>query len=343
MREDVSRTIIELLVRRALAEIRDTPGRSTRNLVDLALNFAEGRFQSRFFQSAQTMLKNEDSAYYQLIPDIVANVDTERLVCFGMNLGYNSCTLGAKKIRKIEQQEHFNIPWSLTLAMSGKAYAAQEAAYHAVLEQGAALGIYTWMIYALDGLAQLLALAASYPDCAFVLFCAPDAISAGVLDRARGVNNVMFAVAHLAGVGQACRLLRARKQLYSVFHLYGAADLEGILSGDRIRDTGRLHPAFTAFLSTLDCPEAVQEAVYQYVTSTRNGQNCPSVLWDTIHDSRMVDAIISDGACSAGFDPEGNLYVFRRQPQRLEYNLFRQPLDEILKRVFPKAVCSATA
>ena len=89
--------LIETIVRKAIRDIRDSPKRSTRNLIDMALNFSEGRFQSRFFEMAQSMLRDENSAYYRLIPDMVVNVDTEKIIHFGINLGYNSCTAGAKK------------------------------------------------------------------------------------------------------------------------------------------------------------------------------------------------------------------------------------------------------
>ena len=41
--------LIETIVRKAIRDIRDSPKRNTRNLIDMALNFSEGRFQSRFF------------------------------------------------------------------------------------------------------------------------------------------------------------------------------------------------------------------------------------------------------------------------------------------------------
>ena len=110
MNHDLSRTLIETIVRKTIADIQEAPKRSTRNLVDLALNFADGRFQSQFFASAQAMLQNEDSAYYTLIPDVVASTDTDRLVTFGLNIGYNSCTLGARRIRELSSGSNITFP-----------------------------------------------------------------------------------------------------------------------------------------------------------------------------------------------------------------------------------------
>ena len=161
--------LIETIVRKAIRNIRDSPKRNTRNLVDMALNFSEGRFQSRFFETAQSMLRDENSAYYRLIPDMAVHVDTEKIINFGINLGYNSCTAGAKKIRALEKKEQFNIPWSISLIISGKEYEKNEKEYLRVLGQGKRLGIYTWMLYAPGGTEKILELARKYPECAFVI------------------------------------------------------------------------------------------------------------------------------------------------------------------------------
>lgn len=92
MENSVSRILIETTVRQTLKGIQEDPERSIRNLVDMALQFSEGRFQNRFFETAHTLLENEKSAYYGLIYDAVSHIETEHIVRLGMNIGYNSCT-----------------------------------------------------------------------------------------------------------------------------------------------------------------------------------------------------------------------------------------------------------
>lgn len=48
MENSVSRILIETTVRQTLKGIQEDPERSIRNLVDMALQFSEGRFQNRF-------------------------------------------------------------------------------------------------------------------------------------------------------------------------------------------------------------------------------------------------------------------------------------------------------
>lgn len=117
MKKDMTRVLVESAVRRTLKNISESPERATRNLIDLGLQFSSGRFQTRLLSQAQKMLQNQNSAYYELVKNIVATVDHSILTTFGVNLGYNSCTKGAQIIREIEEKNGYNIPWALNLVI----------------------------------------------------------------------------------------------------------------------------------------------------------------------------------------------------------------------------------
>ena len=104
MSDDINRILIGSVVRKTIADAQNSPGRSVRNLVDAGVNFAKGSFQKRFLGDVQTILQNEDSAYYDLAKDILSNVDRHILFTLGMNLGYNGCTKGVKTIRETEKK-----------------------------------------------------------------------------------------------------------------------------------------------------------------------------------------------------------------------------------------------
>ena len=118
MKKDMKRVLVEATVRRTLKNIQESPHRATRNLVDLGLQFSSGRFQTRFLTQAQKLLQNPKSAYYDLVKNIVTTVDHDIITTFGVNLGYNSCTKGAQRIREIEAEKGFNIPWALNLLIN---------------------------------------------------------------------------------------------------------------------------------------------------------------------------------------------------------------------------------
>ena len=336
MKNSLNRILIETTVRRTLKQIKDDPERSTRNLVDMALNFSEGRFQQHFLKTAQNMLRNEQSSYYRMIPDAVATIDTERIITFGMNVGYNSCTVGAKTIRTIEAKEHFNIPWSVTLSISGQNYYEKDEEYLSLIEQGQKLGIYTWIINASDEITPILELIETFPPSAFVILCSPDAITDSLLDESNQLYNVMYALEYTDGVENACRILRTRGFLYSIYYSYTEKDVNNIMNGDIMSDAEILHPAFTMFFSTSSCPLDVRSNVYQYIRNKRAEQKYRTIPYDLIYDNHFIDGIISDESVSVGFDQNGKFFSVINPLIEENYSFFDYPLAEILKKVAPK-------
>lgn len=136
MENSISRILIETTVRQTLKGLRENPRRSIRNLVDMALHFSQGRFQNRFFETSRTMLEHEDSAYYALVEDAANHIDIEHLVKLGMNLGYNSCTWGAQRIRTNEAQLGFNIPWTVFFHMERPQCSDHLSQYDSAIEEG---------------------------------------------------------------------------------------------------------------------------------------------------------------------------------------------------------------
>lgn len=87
MKKDMTGVLVESSIRRTLKSIQESPERATRNLIDLGLEFSNGRFQTRLFKQAQTMLQNQKSAYY----DFVKNIVRETVSCHGnicLAIGY---------------------------------------------------------------------------------------------------------------------------------------------------------------------------------------------------------------------------------------------------------------
>ena len=177
MKHATTRVIIDTMIRKAIHDIKDSPKRGTRNMIDMALNFSDGRFQKHFFQSAQKMLKDEHSAYYTMALDAVNHIDAERLIGFGMNLGYNGCTIGAKRIREIEERDGYDIPWTIALMMDTKNYSLHEADYRSLVEQGKALGIYAWQLCVSGDPDVILPLIEANKDCAFTILCDPETVT----------------------------------------------------------------------------------------------------------------------------------------------------------------------
>ncbi len=336
MAANTTRILIETIVRRTLREIQSAPERSIRNLVDMALNFSKGRFQKRFFESTQRMLSDEHSAYYQLVRNVVNNVDHERLLCFGMNVGYNSCTLGAQIIREIEAAEGFNIPWTLFLEIDSDTFGQHREAYDALLRQGKELGIFTWFIRAKDLAVDMIDLLAEHSDCAFALMCDSGMLSDELLEEIAEQKHIMLGIGLDENADVLCAELRSRELLYAVYKEYTSGDLKDILNDNMLYDMQSLNAPITALIPDESCSVSEREIVYDYVLRKREGQKFPTILWDMIQDVLGIDTIISDDCCSAGFRADGSFFALANGQVIGKWNLFEHNLRSILSGCLKK-------
>lgn len=337
MENSMSRILIETVVRKTIKDMNEDPERSIRNLVDMALNFSKGRFQTNFFQIAQAMLKNENSPYYALLRTLVSSIDEERLVTFGMNLGYNSCTLGAKKIRENERELGCNIPWTVAFQTEGPQITEHLSKYHAAVADGEKLGIYAWMLFARSHPQALLPLIHEHPDSAFFLFCDPDDIGTAFLDSISDVNNLMLIVRYEETAEALYAQIRDSGLLYSAYYPYAQEDLESIMNGDLFYSIQQTHPVFTVLLAQQGCPDSIQNAVHQAVVQARDEQRYQTIPVEYYFDNRLIDKIISDDACSAWFDPSGKLCSRTSKKAKVNCNLFDMGLLASFQSAFSKS------
>lgn len=336
MSDNISRILIETTVRKAIRDIRESPERSIRNLVDMALNFSDGRFQKEFFYTSQQMLENENSAYYSLIRNMVEHTDEEKLLTFGMNLGYNGSILGARQIRQIEAAEDYNIPWSISLEMGADSLPKNQGRYHAMIEEGERLGIFTWFLFSHDQAHDCLSLAAAHPNEAFVVFCSAGEITWTLIDCASELNNLMLAVPMDEDAPMVCSLLQEAGLLYSLYTTYGAADLPKIESGDWFYDMEQMHPVFSVFIPKRECPKETQRRAYDAIHKARMAQTHATMLWEMYQDNLLIDRIISEDGCWAGFFADGRLHGINDHGEEKTYGFMEAPLEKLFRQAFPK-------
>lgn len=336
MENSMSRMLIEAVVRRALKSIKDDPERRIRNLIDMALQFSNGRFQKDFFSAAQSMLQNENSAYYGLIRDVVSYTDLDRLYTFGMNLGYNGCTMGAKVIRDNEVKLNCNIPWAITARLDMDRFAEKEQNYHALIREGESLGIYIWMLFAMQEPQKALVFAREHLDSAFCIFCEAGDLTDTFLEETAELYNVMLVVRYEESATDLFATLRKMGLLYSVWYSYGQKDIETVISGDLFTAVQQVSPAFTVLVPEETCPGEIRHLVSQAAVRVRGDQTYRTIVWELQSDNRMVDTIISGDACSVYFDEEGNCHVWDKELESTHQNLFQTSLSDILINGFPK-------
>lgn len=334
MKKSMSRVLVETVVKKALKSIKDSPERGIRNLIDMASQFSQGRFQKNFFEVAQTMLQNENSAYYGLVREVVAHTDTDRLFTFGMNLGYNSCTEGARQIRENEKKLGCNIPWTVLLQVDTQQFAENRHKYSRLIREGERLGIYTWMLFPTEQPQELFSLVKDYPDSAFFIFCEAKDISSAFIEEAAECKNLMLVIRYGESVDDICGALRERGLMYSVWYQYSWKDTEIIINGDLFSSTQQVSPAFTVLLPEESCPEEVRCLAYQETKRARSEQNFRTITWELQRDNCLIDTIISGDACSVCFDKDGKLCGWSGSVENC--NLFQNGLVEMLLAACPK-------
>lgn len=328
--------LVETILRKALKEIDDAPERRLRNLVDLCVNFSRGRFHRKLMSAAQRMLQDPRSAYYALLKDLVATVNHDTIAIFGANVGYNSCTYGARIIREIEARQGFNIPWSLSLIIDGQAYERLARNYQSVVAQGRALGIYTYFLFVKGNPLNVLELAAQNPDCAFIVICGSGEITPSLLACAHPLNNLAFGVEDCGGMTDACGALREGGFLYAILVRYDQTAAERILRGDLVQDMEAMRIPFALTVPTQDCPAETQQAIYAYINEVRQGQRHPLLCLDMRSDNMLVDSIISDDCVALGFCEDGAMFTAGGRITSEDRNIFSNPLEDILQSAFPK-------
>lgn len=189
-KRDLTRLLIENTVDRALRDMERDAHRSLRNLVDLALTFSKGTFERHFLTLCRSMLENETSPYYQLLDRALRTCDRQTLKTFGINVGYEACSKGARRIREIEAAQGFNVPWALTIQAGSQGLS--RLYLQRLVTEGTELGIRVFLLQDFqleqDVLEQLLR---EHPTCAFVVFTT-------------GARGADWNLANLAGFPTSC-------------------------------------------------------------------------------------------------------------------------------------------
>lgn len=335
-KEVLTRTILDTTVTKALHDLETDTNRGIRNLIDLALTFSSGRFQKAFFEAAQRMLRNESSAYYQLTKYLVTEFDHEAIKTFGINIGYNSCTYGARLIREKEAEYEFNIPWTIAFDRERNGSSMEEEEIEAGISQGVELGIFTYQIFYGSGFQQSdLELFKRHPDCAFIICLPPAVLTEEIADEAAGIHHVLFSLESGTGLKKACAYLRDKRIPFFIHTFYGDENAEDIRNDRWVEGILPEKPIFAILFARRDCGRDTRKRVEEYVLEVRNEQSYPLVLLDAWSDILKIDRIISDDSCSIGFSADGTLFGADSSVEG-SYSLKENSLRDILSKTMPK-------
>ena len=308
---DITRSFIETAVDKALRDIQRDPRRSVRNLVDLGQRLSRGKYQSHFLKTAQRMLEQGDSAYYEVAQRAAGDIDHDVIKTFGINVGYNGLTRGAKRIRELEAKMGINIPWCITLEIG---HGPEDVALEAIqwlIASGVELGIHTYSVFChADDLGMVSRLLADFPMCAFLAHILPGTREAILLAELTLYRNALVMLctedpAYEAAAG----LFGKARCLYGAYTFYDDETVHARMGRpwlDRALAGGGYFASCVAQPGT--SPWAV-ERMREYVLAVRNGQREPIFLLELATDILFIDQVISAEPCYLGFTREGYAYT----------------------------------
>ncbi len=342
-RNSFTRSIVEGLVDQYVEEIRRDPKRSIRKLVDLGGQFAKGRFQKQIIGLMQSVLSNEKSPYYTFAQEIAENTDLNKLKTFGINVGLNSWTVGAKTIRDKELELGYNIPWSLTFHVNDLLSSFPPDDIQRLVKEGKACGIYTYLFHFTNaGLEKFSfsnyhAVVDRNPDCAFVYFLPPDFLKGqkqNISDLGSFANLMVSVDESGEGWEDVLQIWKENRCLRAVHRFCSTKeDKEDIVSDAWMNRVISAGASFAFCFTTPRYPVAERKELESYLTTIRAQQKYPGFPMDYYADHLLIDQIISDGPCYLGILPDGTVTCYDGcTEQGTKQNILGKPLLEILKR-----------
>ena len=310
-REAITRGIICSVVDRILKEAEHDPERAIRKLVDLGGQFVKGRFQSYFFNMVQTMLEDENSAYYDLARRVTTQVDREALMTLGVNVAYDGCTVGGRILRTQEAACGYDIPWAVMFRMNGAGKLTWQD-YDRIVEKASQVGVRSFIFYGEDCGADWnipLRMCSARRNCAFLMAMPAAALTPELVSEICGVKNLMVALdSEDPRFPAAARALCRARRPYACHRTYrteqDVADMESGAWARRAVDAGCM---FAFAHAGAECPDGLCDRAARYVEETRRSQSEAVILSNYYTDHLFVDRVISGTPCFLGILGDGTV------------------------------------
>lgn len=332
---DVTRKLVEIAIDKGISDIETDPDRGIRKLVDLGLDFSIGRFQKSFFELTSTMLRNEQSAYYTLIRDSVAMFSHDAIKRLGINVGYNSWTMGARIIRENEAKYGFNIPWLIGAQLSQSGSVTADT-LSGVIKDGRDIGIFSYWLVISDAPSLLTAveLAERFPDCEIAIFAVSGIVTGEFVLAIEGVHNILVSVP--VSDEEAAHLLLPTGCMLCRHIIYDDSNIDFITSGDFVTETVDLGFRTACLVVSPSCSSKANSEAVEYVRNLRANQTHPIALTELFSDIIYVDHIISGEPCFMWIGSDGKITVATDHIHETGIEISSDALRQILYSAMPR-------
>lgn len=331
----MTRAIIETAVDRGIRDITNDPKRSLRRLADMGKQYSTGRFQKLTFSHITNLLRNDDSPYYKMLEDFLATVDHEAIKTFGLNIGYDSWTYGARVMRASSEKCGFLLPWAVIIHYAPSSSGGLSASdIDRLICRLNPFGVNTFVIlkeHRGNPDPSLIELFKKHRKCCFFLFLNDNMISMAEAEKIRDIGNTVISV-NIASdnVDTACKALKKIHALYVIHYEYASSEVERFADIEYV-DKWLTYGSAFIFLFQKNGNRGL---VGGFAKKTRMDQNYPILIWDVYADIQRVESMIYDTDSSFIFevDRDGNV----RYPEDTGANIIDTDIMSILDQTAPR-------
>lgn len=324
-KRDLTRLLIETTVSRILKDMEHDELRSCRKLLDLALRFCPGPFETHLLTLCRDALDVRTSLYHQLASRMLQDVNREYLIHLGVNLGYEAGRLGAQRIRQLQAREGLQVPWAMVLEMER---GSSRSVCRKILQEAGALGCRVYLIRdcGLDW-QELEQLLQSNPNAFFAVLALTENALNWNLPRLAAWRNLLMVVPQESEA--LCRRLEAERMPYAVSLRYRDLSV--------LRQLEELMPrkSLAAILIAGGAPEPTRQAVYARVLEYRKAGKYPFVPLELGEDIMTISRIVSGRPLGLQVAPSGAVQPYGI-PASSSWNIRQQPLRQILMEAYAR-------
>ena len=328
------RQSIDIAVSKALKDMQSDSKRSVRNLIDLGLFFAKSENQKGFFNAAKKMLSKPANPYFKLVARMITEVNQETIKTVGINLGYNSLTYGANKLRKAQKASGISLPWMVVFDVS-----KMDADFLDFMEQfiryGRALGIYCYVFHGCKSvdMQAVCSLTNQFAECVFVLAADPQEFTERTAILLKDIHNmiVLVRVVESGPESERCagafRILRGNRCFFGFQTRYSENNLYRVTAPESV-ETAILHGnLFGLYTVDGEVSKNCKNQLYHFVCSQRGVKGKPLVTFDWNRDIGSISkGIQSDGGYTVIDSLDKAYYSHKESENRAEF-----PILEVIK------------
>ena len=298
MKKNITRAIIDATIDRGLREIYEDPRRSIRKLAELGHKFNNSRFTKNLYDIFQDLLRNDDSPYYIAIEHLLQCTSRKNLKHFGINVGYNSFTIGGKMIRSLDEKKQIHAPWMLTIRLDPENKTGiSPSDLIPFIAECRKYGVYSYAIRLENNCSyfeDLLKVFITYDDCAFFFILPDQELDENDMSLVSSASNAAY---FLPAFGDSCganfRFLKKHKVWTGLYTYYDDEDAEKESDADSAWDYIPQESSFLLFIAKDGTSAKSMENVSQRIKQMRLSPVVPLFIFDLFGDLMQIQRLIS--------------------------------------------------